>query len=947
MLNSSTLRHQLTILALFTGLTFGLLYPLSTHLLTMVPEPTDPLLNAWRMHWNGRAFLRGIDGLSNIFHTNIFYPYPLTLVYSEHFLLLAAQALPFLWLTDSHLLGLNLSIILSFILSGYGMYLLVTAWTGNRWAGLIAGLLFAFSPYRFGQLNHLELLITQWMPLSLLALHWTLTRPAIRYPILLTIFLSLQALSGFHFFFNLLIACLLLTLVYALSGRIVWRRGLWLSGLLAAGVIFVTNWPIWRMYLRFSETMGAVRTPGEVRIYSAALTDYLTTIPHHWLYGWTFGYWQTADHQFQPLMPVGVTGLLLACMAIGFMIYDLRFGVWDLRVKVIFLGLLLGVTLLLSFGLNENALGPGLSWLMDYSPYPWLYEQVILFQAIRVPARFGIMVVVSLSILAGFGLAMSHRWLTGWLKMAWPIGLSLVMVIELWSVPLIGPTFPTGADIPPVYHWLRTNTPPDSVILELPHHDASEFAYEYYATYHWRRLANGGTGYTPPVYKDLRRWFNAFPDARAVDLMHQLGIDYLLLHQTAYSPADWQQLQADLPRYLPAITSIKHLEDTLIMQLAEPTCQTDPLAVQVTFELGRNLDGLTDTLTINYHNHGPAAFRGRVADVSQLYFNNASPVDFTEPLLTPAGDRQTIIRPIEPTAQFSGAWFASLDRTVPAAGESPPETAYNSQLLKPLGLPFADGPQLVAYNFQTPRPIPCSQLVVALQWQDTRPDDRLISQLLDPFGRLVIEQSRLFGEETDFLVTLPLVGSLPAGRYGLRVRVQTADGQERWPMTEEGVTIPPDQLPPLPLVIQPPPLPADPPLATEPVTFGESLQLLGHQVEQTTLSPGDWLRFTLFWQTNQPMETDYTVFSQLLDSSGQLWGQFDNQPRGGWYATSLWQPGQPLADDYAFPLQPGAPPGDYRLIVGWYDQQTQHRLPVETPAGTISDFVEIGRIRVE
>ncbi|MCB0197450.1 MAG: hypothetical protein KDJ65_36220, partial [Anaerolineae bacterium] len=45
------------VLALFLGLTIVMLYPLSLHLMTMVPEPTDPLLNAWRMQWNAHALL--------------------------------------------------------------------------------------------------------------------------------------------------------------------------------------------------------------------------------------------------------------------------------------------------------------------------------------------------------------------------------------------------------------------------------------------------------------------------------------------------------------------------------------------------------------------------------------------------------------------------------------------------------------------------------------------------------------------------------------------------------------------------------------------------------------------------------------------------------------------------------------------------------------------------
>ena len=489
-------------MALFAGLTVVMLLPLSVNLSGMVAEPTDPLLNAWRLQWNARAFLSGPAGIANLFDTNILYPYPLTLAYSEHFLMLSAQALPFLLLASSHLFGLNLSVLLTFVLSGYAMYLLAADWTGSRRAGLIAGLLFAFSQQRFGQLNHLEVLVYQWLPLALLALHWLLTRPGKRYGLLFIIFVNLQALSGFHFTLNLVIAGGLLALVYAVAGRVHWRWGLaWAAGL-AAAVTLLLNWPVWRLYLYFSDVMGAIRTPGEVRIYSAALTDYMTSLPFNLLYGWTFGRWQPPDHQFQPLMPVGLAGLLLAGAGL----------VWGLarrRASGVVLGLLLVLAgLLLSFGLNENALGPGLAPLLRYSPYAWLYDHLVFFQGIRVPGRFSALVLAGLAILAGWGLAAIFNRPAGGRPAYTALALVLagLVLLEAWSAPLVGPQFPAGQAIPAVYSWLQRETPAETVVLELPYAEFSEFVYEYYSSHHWRRLANGSTGFTPPLYRELRQW---------------------------------------------------------------------------------------------------------------------------------------------------------------------------------------------------------------------------------------------------------------------------------------------------------------------------------------------------------------------------------------------------------------------------------------------------------
>jgi len=48
--------------------------------------------------------------------------------------------------------GDNFSILVSFILSGLGMYLWVRRLTGNTTASIIAGSIFAFAPYRMSHL---------------------------------------------------------------------------------------------------------------------------------------------------------------------------------------------------------------------------------------------------------------------------------------------------------------------------------------------------------------------------------------------------------------------------------------------------------------------------------------------------------------------------------------------------------------------------------------------------------------------------------------------------------------------------------------------------------------------------------------------------------------------------------------------------------------------------
>lgn len=931
--------RQAAILLAFAALGFVMLFPLSVHLSTMTPEPTDPLLNAWRMQWNARAFLTGPAAIADIFNTNIFYPYPLTLAYSEHFIMLSLQALPFLLLAPSHLFGMNLSVVFTFILSGYAMYLLVTALTGSHWAGGLAGLLFAFSPLRFGQINHLELLVTQWMPLTLLTLHYTLTRRSRRYPLLFIIFFNLQALSGFHYALNLTLACALLAAVYALAGRVRWRPGLWTAAGLSVLITLLLNGPIWAVYLRFSRVMGAVRTPGEVRIYSAALTDYLTTIPHNWLYGFTFGRWAAPDHQFQVLMPFGVTGLLLALAAL-ISLTRRRGRKSSYAAPVIFGLLLAGVGLLFSFGIYESALGSGLAPVLGMSPYRWLYENVVLFQGIRVPGRFAVLVLLGLAGLSGLGLAqVLPRARLGPFIAA---GLAGLILAEAWSAPLVGPQFPAGRDIPPVYGWVQQHTPANAVVLEWPYQGASEFLYEYYASYHWRPLANGGTGYTPPSYKELRRWLAPFPDARSVDIIQQVGVNVVILHPEMVSAEAWARVQADLPRYWPAIRAIHSVGEAVVLEMAPPACTADPQAVTASlFPAGSN------AAVVSLTNAGPAAFVANVRQPSHLVFADGRRRLFTEPMVIPSGATQTETMPLDlPFEAVRKGWLASLNRAVSPGQPSPAPVWPQPDSWLPLNLDFADGSRLAAYQLTPSLPATCGVLAVQLQWAGRgHPGDTVRLQLLDPFGRLAAEHSTQPwqpGAPAIDTHPLPLPGSLPPGRYGLRVWLTAENGTERLPVMAQGVTIPTDQIPPLRVVIHPPAGDFRP-QADPPAVFGEGISLVGVDVPAQPVQPGQWLKFSMTWAVEAAPQTDYTVFTQLLGPDGRVWGQYDNLPGGGWYGMPAWLPNRPVTDHYAFQIQPDAPPGDYRLIAGLYQPDTLARLLVATGG----DFVELGRVVVK
>lgn len=192
---------------LFTAMAVVFTWPLAPNLSTKpAADLGDPLFICWVLMWTGGQTLRFLSGdwhaLADYWNANIFYPEKLTLAYSEHFTGQMLQILPVFAATGNIILCYNLLFLSTFVLSGLGMYLLVRELTGKPLAGLLAGVAFAFAPYRADQLPHLQVLSSQWMPLALYGFRRYFTTLRVRPLIGASAAVVMQVWScGYYFFF--------------------------------------------------------------------------------------------------------------------------------------------------------------------------------------------------------------------------------------------------------------------------------------------------------------------------------------------------------------------------------------------------------------------------------------------------------------------------------------------------------------------------------------------------------------------------------------------------------------------------------------------------------------------------------------------------------------------------------------------------------------------------
>jgi hypothetical protein len=125
------------------------------------------------------------------------------------------------------------------------------------------------------------------------------------------------------------------------------------------------------------------------------------------------------------------------------------------------------------------------------------------------------------------------------------------------------------------------------------------------------------------------------------------------------------------------------------------------------------------------------------------------------------------------------------------------------------------------------------------------------------------------------------------------------------------------------------------------ITFGDKgqIRLIGHDLDEAELTPGEAIDLTLHWQGQTKISIDYTVFIHIINAAGELVTQQDTMPGDGRYRTSLWFVDETIRDQHHIVLPSELPSGEYRIALGLYYWATGERLPSLNRDGElISDF---------
>lgn len=602
--------YHLAVLGLYLALTIVFTYPLVTHLTTHVPGTyVDEYTFLWNLWWFKQAiFELGTDPFTTNF---IFYPVGAGLAFYTLAILndiIALPLVPFLGIITTS----NLIILLAFVLSGYGAflltkYLLEENRPSSPWptmaAAFLSGVVYAFPASRmvYASLGHYNIVCAQWLPfygLFFIKMMRSLeaARSGIKYALCAGAFLALALLTEYTYGIFLLLLTLLwlaFTPKWLLASRRFWGH----AAILALTALIPFSPVLYFMAKELGRGEG-FHFPGwgYADILSADLIGLFTPTYLHPLWGQAFADLRARFTDVNTVF-LGYTVPLLTIVA------ALTFG------------RLVRPWLVGAIGFLVLALGPVLHVNGDYLfdldgltitvPLPYIiFHYLPFFNMNRVPNRFSVPLALCLGVLVGYAMnwllakaAKAGRW-GGWLRnaapaMLWFLAFSFISLEHL-SIPL--PL--TDARIPKVYQRIAQE-PGDFTILPLPLGWRESFRtmgaeltqIQYYQAGHGKRLVNGNASRLPDfkfAYFDRIGLFKSIVDIEmyqevdaarrqrdkemAGEVLYFFDIRYVVLH-----PA--------IPGRLPYIDTITRTEEYVLQTLPlEPAFAQDGIRVYRTIQ---------------------------------------------------------------------------------------------------------------------------------------------------------------------------------------------------------------------------------------------------------------------------------------------------------------------------------------------------------------------------
>ena len=535
------------VLAVLAGFVLSALFnlPVVLHPKSLVTgEPGDPLLQAWQLAWQDHFVTTG----GSLWTGNTLFPANGSYAFSDSLL----GYLPLSVFGDgpyAALMRYNAAFLIACALAFAGAYLLVRQLGGNWAAAALAGLAFAWAPWRLSHISHLNILSSGGIALALFALArghgFSLRhgrRPELSRPwwafvgwLVAAWQVTLGFATGMPFVY-LLGGIGVVLLVTAVRRRRPFGTRLAVADGVGAVVLVVVTYLMTIPYRRVVDEYGFTRSWSEVQSYSPPPQGLLAAPTETWF--WQRGpfnlrsgvfadpAWLSLPGAPEKLLFPGLAVLLLA-------VAGLFVSVWPVRVRV---GLGVSAVVVTAFALGSQFFG-------GHFTYYLLWRYLPGWDALRTPGRLMLWVILLLALLAAGALtkcAQLARERSDAPYLRSLVGVALLLAL-LEGVPAEPHSSPTG--IPPDLADVFESSPRPSLLLPVTQGlgEFSEYVYQFWSTDGFPQLANGHNGLLPPQYEEIMEAAKTFPDAHSVAVLRKYGIRQVLLLKAAAADGPYAQ----------------------------------------------------------------------------------------------------------------------------------------------------------------------------------------------------------------------------------------------------------------------------------------------------------------------------------------------------------------------------------------------------------------------
>ena len=519
----------------FLGASIYVTYPLVFNMSELIAEKADDLYIAWIINWNISSF---VNGLTNIFNANIFYPYHNALAYSDIYITSALLSFLPTKIIGEPAVAYNFIFIFSLVTFGFFTYLLTEYLTKNHLASVVSGTLVSFSAYTLSKYMHIQLLNIGWVPLSLLFFIKFLDYKKYRNLIVSAVFFIVQLYNSFLPGYFIAFSCLFIFAYYLIKKKITLRSIILRKVFVIIIFTLISILPVIIPYYQVSKEFNYER---DIRdsIQFANRPEYTlypgnTTRLSNLLLK-TF--YKNDKGPFTYDGFIGAAFFILSVLAISYRIKNKKknFLLFDIFILIGVFGFIL-------------SLGPVFQWgghvikhpLTIPLPYALFYYLIPGFNGLRNSARWEMLFLFSFSVSIGIFLSVFFKNKQDFLKVFAVIVICSAVLLE-FKFPYNYYQIPTKENFPKVYTYIN-NLPKDAVISEFPIYNwgtfpdlNSESRREYYSTLGFWKTFNGSAGFNPPPWQTKATYLiKYFPSAESIKLLKKNGVNYIVLHSWEY-----------------------------------------------------------------------------------------------------------------------------------------------------------------------------------------------------------------------------------------------------------------------------------------------------------------------------------------------------------------------------------------------------------------------------